>query len=84
MIGLQGLFFLSPILYKNDALSGRIKWLVDLNPISVFIELFRAPLLSGEIPDKNVIAVSLLMAAVSLSTGLIVFFRWQKSIVFRL
>jgi ABC-type polysaccharide/polyol phosphate export permease len=84
VIGLQGLFFLSPILYKSDALSGPIKWLVNLNPISIFIELFRAPLLFNLMPDTTIIATSLMLAIISLLIGLFVFFKWQKSIVFRL
>jgi ABC-2 type transport system permease protein/lipopolysaccharide transport system permease protein len=42
-IAMQGLFFLTPILYKASALSGAVAGLVALNPVVPYIELFRAP-----------------------------------------
>jgi ABC-type polysaccharide/polyol phosphate export permease len=36
LIAMQGLFFLTPILYKQDALAGKVAWLVGLNPVTLF------------------------------------------------
>lgn len=84
VIVLQGLFFLSPVLYKNETLSGRIKWVVEMNPISTYIELFRGPLLSNSLPELDVLVNAIALSTLSISIGLIMYFRNEKNIVFRL
>ncbi len=83
-IAMQGLFFLSPILYKVDSLDGNIGLLVKLNPIVPFIELFRIPLYYGTLPPIQVILSALTLAVVSITAGFIVFMMNEKKIVFRL
>lgn len=34
LVAMQGLFFLTPILYKHDALAGKVAWLVGMNPVT--------------------------------------------------
>nr|WP_246400321.1 ABC transporter permease [Rhizobium metallidurans] len=85
VIAMQGLFFLSPILYKPEALAGgSIGWLVSLNPIVPFIELFRMPLYYGSLPTTDVLLQACAFALGSTVLGLIVFMRNEKQIVFRL
>ncbi len=84
LIAMQGLFFLTPIFYKNEALAGKIGWLVGLNPVVPFIELFRAPLYSASLPKSSVIIQALLLSLAAISIGLLVFRRHEKKIVFRL
>jgi ABC-type polysaccharide/polyol phosphate export permease len=84
LIAMQGLFFLSPILYNVDALSGPIGLLVKLNPVVPFIQLFRFPLYYGAVPPAATIAQAVVLALISLLLGLVVFARSEKQIVFRL
>lgn len=84
LIAMQGLFFLTPILYKHDSLSGSVAWLVSLNPVVPFIDLFRAPLHRGVIPDIGTILGSVVISLVTISVGLLYFFKQEKKIVFRL
>ena len=51
LIIMQGLFFLTPILFKPEALAGKVAWLVTVNPVVPFIDLFRAPLYLGSLPS---------------------------------
>ncbi|MCP5160070.1 MAG: ABC transporter permease [Hahellaceae bacterium] len=83
-IALQGLFFLSPILYKSDAIKGKVAWLVQLNPLVPFIELFRAPLFESSLPSPSIVMSSIAVALVTLVIGFIVFKRAENNIVFRL
>jgi homopolymeric O-antigen transport system permease protein len=41
----MALFWLTPVVYQIDQLSGRMKALISLNPLYHMIEVFRAPLL---------------------------------------
>jgi len=84
LIAMQGLFFLTPILYKHDALAGKVAWLIGLNPIVPFIELFRAPLYQSSLPNVSIIVQGLLLSLSAMSIGALVFLRHEKTIVFRL
>ena len=81
---MQGLFFLTPILYKHDALSGKVGWLVGLNPVVPFIELFRAPLYQSAMPGTGVILHAAAISFSAMAVGLFIFLRQEKKIVFRL
>lgn len=84
LIALQGLFYLTPIVYKHDALDGKIALFVSLNPVVPFIELFRAPLYLARLPSSSVILQAVLLTLSAMAIGLFVFLRQEKKIVFRL
>lgn len=84
LIVMQGLFFLTPVLYKHEALTGKIGWLVGLNPVVPFIELFRAPLYRGVLPDSNVVLQAAGISVAALVVGLSIFLSQEKKLVFRL
>lgn len=84
LIAMQGLFFLTPILYKHDALAGKVAWLVGLNPMTPFIALFRAPLLEAAPPNGATILQSVVIALGTITLGVFIFLRQEKKIVFRL
>lgn len=84
LILMQGLFFLTPILYQHNAMTGKLGWLVGMNPVVPFIELFRAPLMQASLPAPAVILHALLITLIALSIGLYFFLRVEKKIVFRL
>ena len=81
---MQAWFFLTPIFYKPDSLAGKVAWLIKLNPLASFVELFRAPLYIGMLPDSSVILGTFLMAMFSVFVGLLFFVYQEKKIVFRL
>lgn len=81
---MQALFFLTPILYNKDALIGKVAWVIYLNPVVPFIELFRAPLNAASLPSSSVIINAVIFAAISMVIGLAVFIKFEKKIVFRL
>lgn len=84
LIALQGLFFLTPIIYKHESLSGKVAWLVGLNPVLPFIELFRAPLYLSILPSSSIIIQASLLSLSAMVFGLLIFLLQEKKIVFRL
>ena len=84
LIVMQALFFLTPILYKPESLVGKVAWLVELNPVVPFIELFRAPLFQASLPSMGTIIQALLFSVLAVLAGLLVFLQQEKKIVFRL
>lgn len=83
-VAMQGLFYLTPILYKQDALTGKLALLVELNPITPFVAIFRAPLVEGTLPSAYVLFQSVAIVIVTLTISLFVFLNQEKKIVFRL
>lgn len=81
---LQAVFFLTPIIYKRDGLSGWAADLVALNPLLHFIDLFRLPLYQGVLPHASTILAAVSMSLLSLGVGALVFVKHEKKIVFRL
>ncbi len=57
---LQTVFYLTPIIYPPEALraSRRGAWLMDLNPLTYFLELFRRPILDGTLPSLTSVAIA--------------------------
>lgn len=84
LIAMQGLFFMTPILYKHDALAGKVAWLMGLNPVVPFIELFRAPLYQASLPSSSVILQAALLSLSAMAIGFLVVLWQEKQIVFRL
>ena len=84
VIAMQGLFFLTPIFYQRDAIAGRLHCLVDMNPITTFIELFRSPLYHAALPASFVILKAVAFALMAMTIGLFFFLKQEKKVVFRL
>lgn len=83
-VAMQALFFLTPVIYNKRMLAGKISWLVSMNPVAYFIELFRAPLVEAVFPSLSVIINAIVFALLSMALGVAIFIRYEKKIVFRL
>jgi ABC-type polysaccharide/polyol phosphate export permease len=83
-IVLQAWFFLTPIMYKSEAISGVVKQIIALNPMTPFVELFRFPIYLGRLPAESIILSAGVFAIGSLLFGLVIF-RWRENdLMFRL
>ena len=83
-VAMQALFFLTPVIYNKQMLAGKIAWLVSMNPVASYIELFRAPLVEAMFPSLSVIINAIVFALLSMAFGVAIFIRYEKKIVFRL
>jgi ABC-2 type transport system permease protein/lipopolysaccharide transport system permease protein len=81
---MQAWFFLTPVMYRHEALTGKVAWIVSLNPMVAFIELFRAPLVQGHMPSLHAFLVSLAFGVLALAAGFLTLLVQEKNIVFRL
>jgi ABC-2 type transport system permease protein len=81
-IGLQALFYLTPILYDPRSLPDKAAWIVQVNPLAKFVHLVRNALYSGEVPDPQTYAVAMLMGAGMFLLGWICFQRLQRKYVY--
>jgi ABC-type polysaccharide/polyol phosphate export permease len=83
-IMMQGLFFLTPVFYQEDSLSGEHTTLLQLNPITPFIHLFRDPIYFSALPASSTVGTASLLALFSFLLGSVIFHVHQGKIIFRL
>jgi ABC-type polysaccharide/polyol phosphate export permease len=83
-IGFQILFYLTPVMYPPRMLEnrGRVTWLLNMNPISYFLDLVRLPLLHGEIPPLRVYLVVVGTIAVLGLLAVWMLRKLEKTLVF--
>ena len=83
-IAMQALLFLTPVFYKTDTMQGKVAWLIALNPLSQFVELFRMPIFVGAFPPLATVASAGALALVSITIGMMFFRKFENHVVFRL
>ena len=81
---MQALVFLSPVYYKPDTLSAKVKWFIELNPLTQFIELFRDPIFSASLPPIEVYLKAGSYSILSIFFGILLFNNHKNRILFRL
>ena len=84
-VGTQILFFLTPIMYHRKVLDGRgLGWIADLNPANLFLELIRAPLLTGQPPPADLFLWGILFTAATMGLAAGTVAWLQKKVIFHL
>jgi ABC-type polysaccharide/polyol phosphate export permease len=84
-IVLSAWFYLNPIVYPAKMLGKTLEtWLPILNPMYNIIDLFRQPILNGQIPPLPEIGMAAVIAVVSLLVGWFVFTRKADEFAYRI
>jgi lipopolysaccharide transport system permease protein len=73
--------FVTPVLYRSTFIPERFQWMVELNPLTGLIEIFRASVLGLPMPDSRVLALSLASSVVMIVLGVWAFRRSEAAIV---
>ena len=82
---LQVFFFFTPVVYKSDSLgNGLVAKLMSLNPLNVFIELMRLPIVDQIFPSLSISMIALLLSGSSFTIGLYVFKKYENKLIYRL
>jgi ABC-type polysaccharide/polyol phosphate export permease len=80
-IGMQVLFYATPIVYPLSIVPDNYRRFMELNPVGSFVYAIRQVLYSLELPTVGNWAVMFISAAVSLVGGWIVFGRWAPTVI---
>jgi ABC-type polysaccharide/polyol phosphate export permease len=84
-VGLQMLFYLTPVIYPPAMLRQRgLGWLVNYNPLACFLDVLRAPLLENRVPSAASFGVVALAVAVTGGVAVLMLQRLQRRVVFYL
>jgi len=82
---LQILFYATPIIYTPQTLRERgLSLLVDLNPLTPFIEMLREPLLHGQLAPVGVYGTALAATAVAVAAAVWTLVRLERRVIFQL
>ncbi|HET6879810.1 MAG TPA: ABC transporter permease [Pirellulales bacterium] len=84
-IGLQIMFYATPIFFPPDAMKERgLAWLIDYNPAAVMLEMIRQPILNGTFPTARAWLAASSITAVAFTLAVIALVRLQKRLIFYL
>lgn len=80
-IALQFWFWVTPIVYPIDILSERLRSLIELNPLTLFITAYQQVILYNQWPNLSSFKYHFMGAVVALITGFLFFRRLSGDIV---
>ncbi|MFI5294182.1 MAG: ABC transporter permease [Thermodesulfovibrionales bacterium] len=75
---LQGMFFLSPILYSLDAIPERVRGLTYLNPVTLYIESYHKIIFEGTLPGPWHMGAMAFCSGLFLFLGIKVFMKLNE------
>lgn len=81
---LQAGYYLTPIIYPISVVPDQFRWFFDINPMTAFINIFRFPIYDGSLPSITTYATVLVLALISFFSGVAVFRKFDRYIVFRM
>lgn len=73
--------YLTPVFYPMEAISGWIKKVVSLNPLTMYITLFRSLMLDGVVPAAGAWLSALGVSVLMLGLGAWVFGKMQREFI---
>jgi ABC-type polysaccharide/polyol phosphate export permease len=82
-MGMQTLFFLTPILFKSESLNNNAKFIVELNPLTPIIKLF-SEILNYQDVSFDTWILSTAIALLVFFIGCSIFVINRNKIIFRL
>ncbi len=81
---LQAAFFLTPVMYPKDILPAQYGWITRFNPMYHLLELFRAPIYDGRLPEPLTLLVAVGSAVGALLVGWWIYTRKAEEFVYRI
>lgn len=77
-VALMGLYFLTPVMYRLDSMPQSLQWVLRLNPMTSFVELYRDVTFYGRGLNFHMYGFALLYSLVAVAAGYFVFGKLQK------
>ncbi|MBK9283221.1 MAG: ABC transporter permease [Sphingobacteriaceae bacterium] len=76
---LQFILYFSSVVFPLDGFAGKFQLLFNLNPLTHIVKLFRAIMISTEMPDPKWIIYSITIGIITLLLGILIFNKIEKS-----
>ena len=84
-VAAQVVFFMTPIIYFPSNLESKGYWLLlTMNPVNLFLDLIRTPLMNGQPPSEQILLAGAALTAVLVGLAAGTTAWLQKRVVFHL
>ena len=80
-IGIRLLMFVTPVIYPISAIPEKLRWIVNLNPLTPLFELFRLGLLGEGTVTPSLLLYSIGFTALSLLVSIYIFNRQGRKLI---
>lgn len=77
-VALMALYFLTPIMYSLSSMPEKMRWILRLNPMTNYVELYRDVTFYGVGLDLSLYGITLLYSVLIFIVGYIVFGKLQR------
>jgi lipopolysaccharide transport system permease protein len=83
-IVLQFMFYLTPIVYRIESLENRtrLSWLVELNPMTSILAMFRTPIMEGTPPSIHHVSISMLVLFGAGISAVLLLRKMERNLIF--
>ena len=81
---LTALMYLTPIIYPMSLLPEKVRIIVNLNPLTGILNIFREVMMYNRIPSAFELLVFLVVVLATLALGLWVFYKQQDEFILNL
>ena len=75
------LMYLTPVIYPMSILPGWLRPIVELNPITNILEMFRDVMLNNMLPSMGSILLALIETVIAVVAGLYIFYKNQDEFI---
>jgi ABC-type polysaccharide/polyol phosphate export permease len=84
-VGMQVLFYLTPVFYSGKMLAKhRLQWLMDCNPLAACIELLRAPILDARLASWQTWGIVAGFTSIVGVAAVLTLWRMERRLIYRL
>jgi ABC-type polysaccharide/polyol phosphate export permease len=84
-VGMQVLFYMTPIFYPAKLLSDHgLAWVVACNPLAACLEMIRAPVLDATLPGWQTYATALTATLLSVAVAALILSKAERRLIFYL
>ena len=74
--------YVTPVMYPIEMVPAAYRGIVAANPMTYFVETFRAPIYGGVLPDAAVLLTAASLAATALLLGWMVFEHYSDRLAY--
>jgi ABC-type polysaccharide/polyol phosphate export permease len=75
------LFYMTPIIYPAKVVPEQFRFILDWNPLTWLLELFRAPIYEGRVPEAHEMAAGFGAAIGAFVLGWVVFHKYEDQFI---
>lgn len=84
-IGLQGLFYMLPVMIPMESIKGRqLEWVFRCNPLTPFFDLLRDPICYGHVPSLTTYGIATAVVLLLCTTAIVALKFEERQLIFYL